>query len=302
MVEKILKTIARKENTGYWFVLPALLFMIGLVGFPVIYNLIISTYNVNVITLGMHSEKFVGLQNYINLFNDPTMRTSILNTFIFTIGSIILQFVIGFALAILFHMNFKISKFLRGIMLISWMIPVTVTALLFKFMLSPSGGVIDAILLNLHLISKPIGWFVDPNMSMWSVIIANTWIGIPFNLILLTTGLSNIPAVLYEAAEVDGAKISQRFFYITIPQMRASMLSVLILGVIYTSKVFDLIFVSTGGGPLSTTEVLSTYSYRLSFSQFSFSEGAAVANVLFFILVIVSIGYIKLINKDEVMS
>ena len=276
--------------------------MVGLVGFPVIYNLIISTYNENVITLGMHNEKFVGLQNYINLFNDPIMRTSILNTFVFTIGSIILQFVIGFGLAILFNINFKISKFLRGIMLISWMIPVTVTALLFKFMLSPSGGVIDAILLNLHLISKPIGWFVNPNMSMWSVIIANTWIGIPFNLILLTTGLSNIPAVLYEAAEVDGAKISQRFFYITIPQMRASMLSVLILGVIYTSKVFDLIFVSTGGGPLSTTEVLSTYSYRLSFSQFSFSEGAAVANVLFFILVIVSIGYIKLINKDEVMS
>lgn len=302
MAKKILKTIARKENTGYWFVLPALLFMVGLVGFPVIYNLIISTYNENVITLGMHNEKFVGLQNYINLFNDPIMRTSILNTFVFTIGSIILQFVIGFGLAILFNINFKISKFLRGIMLISWMIPVTVTALLFKFMLSPSGGVIDAILLNLHLISKPIGWFVDPNMSMWSVIIANTWIGIPFNLILLTTGLSNIPAVLYEAAEVDGAKISQRFFYITIPQMRASMLSVLILGVIYTSKVFDLIFVSTGGGPLSTTEVLSTYSYRLSFSQFSFSEGAAVANVLFFILVIVSIGYIKLINKDEVMS
>jgi multiple sugar transport system permease protein len=302
MAKKILKTITRKENTGYWFVLPALLFMVGLVGFPVIYNLIISTYNENVITLGMHNEKFVGLQNYINLFNDPIMRTSILNTFVFTIGSIILQFVIGFGLAILFNINFKISKFLRGIMLISWMIPVTVTALLFKFMLSPSGGVIDAILLNLHLISKPIGWFVNPNMSMWSVIIANTWIGIPFNLILLTTGLSNIPAVLYEAAEVDGAKISQRFFYITIPQMRASMLSVLILGVIYTSKVFDLIFVSTGGGPLSTTEVLSTYSYRLSFSQFSFSEGAAVANVLFFILVIVSIGYIKLINKDEVMS
>ena len=302
LVKKFFKIITKEDRKGYFFVLPALIFMMALVGFPIVYNFILSVYNVDVITMGQNSQVFVGLQNYIDLFKISTMRTSIVNTIVFTAGSILLQFVIGFALALLFNMKFALAKPLRGILLISWMIPVTVTALLSKFMLSSSGGVIDSILLSLHLISKPLDFLVSANMAMPSIIGVNVWIGIPFNMILLTTGLSNISQSYYEAAEVDGANAFQKFFSVTLPLMKTSMLSVIILGVIYTFKVFDLVFVSTGGGPVDATELLSTYAYRLSFTQYSFSQGAAVANVLFVLLFAVGIIYIKLVGKDEVMA
>ena len=296
------KRLSKGERTGYAFVLPALIFMLALVGFPIIYNFVLSFYNQDVMTMGQHSERFIGFGNYTDLFQISTTKTSIINTIVFTVGSIVFQFIIGFLLALLFHLDFKLAKPLRGVLLISWMIPVTVTALLFKFMLSSSGGVINTILVNMHLISKPLDFLVSPNLAMPSVIGINIWIGIPFNMILLTTGLSNIPDSYYEAAAIDGANTIQRFFKITLPLMKASMLSVIILGVIYTFKVFDLIWVGTGGGPVDATELLSTYAYRLSFTQYSFSKGAAVANILFVMLFIIGIVYIKLIGKDEVMD
>lgn len=293
---------AKGKGAGYAFVLPALVFMLALVGFPILYNFALSFTNQDVMTMGQHTEHFIGFQNYVELFGVPTMRTSIVNTIVFTAGSIAFQFVIGFLLALLFHQNFRLAKPLRGMLLISWMIPVTVTALLSKFMLSSSGGVINTILMALHVTGQPLDFLVTPELAMPSVIGINVWIGIPFNMILLTTGLNNIPDSYYEAAMVDGANAVQRFFRITLPLMKASMLSVIILGVIYTFKVFDLIWVSTAGGPVDATELLSTYAYRLSFSQYSFSKGAAVANVLFLLLLIVGFVYIRLIGKDEVMD
>ena len=299
---KVIKFLTKDDRKGYFFVLPSLIFMIALVGYPIIYNFILSLNNTDVITIGQHSEKFIGLKNYIDLFKVPTTTTSILNTIVFTVGSIAIQFLIGFALALLFSQKFKLAKPLRGILLISWMVPVTVTALLSKFMLSSSGGVINSILLTLHLIQKPLDFLVSYNMAMPSIIGINVWIGIPFNMILLTTGLSNIPGSYYEAAAVDGANAFVRFCKITLPLMKAAMLSVIILGVIYTFKVFDLVFVSTGGGPVDATELLSTYAYRLSFSQYSFSLGASAANILFVMLFIVGLLYIRLVGKDEVME
>lgn len=293
---------AKGKGAGYAFVLPALVFMLALVGFPILYNFALGFTNQDVMTMGQHTEHFIGFQNYVELFGVPTMRTSIVNTIVFTAGSIAFQFVIGFLLALLFHQNFRLAKPLRGMLLISWMIPVTVTALLSKFMLSSSGGVINTILMALHVTGQPLDFLVTPELAMPSVIGINVWIGIPFNMILLTTGLNNIPDSYYEAAMVDGANAVQRFFRITLPLMKASMLSVIILGVIYTFKVFDLIWVSTAGGPVDATELLSTYAYRLSFSQYSFSKGAAVANVLFLLLLIVGFVYIRLIGKDEVMD
>ena len=296
------KKLSKGNRVGYAFVLPALIFMLALVGFPIIYNFVLSFYNMDVMTMGQHTEKFIGFQNYTDLFQVPTTKTSIINTIVFTVGSIVFQFILGFLLAILFHQDFKLAKPLRGVLLISWMIPVTVTALLFKFMLSSSGGVINTILVYLHIIPKPLDFLVSSDLAMPSVIGINIWIGIPFNMVLLTTGLSNIPESYYEAAAIDGANAVQRFFKITLPLMKASMLSVIILGVIYTFKVFDLIWVGTGGGPVDATEVLSTYAYRLSFTQYSFSKGAATANILFVMLLVVGIIYIKLIGKDEVMN
>ena len=302
LINKHSSEFIREERKGYLFVLPALIFMLAFVGYPIIYNFILSFRDVNVTTFSQPIKPFVGLKNYIEVFQDPTMTVSIWNTLVFTLGSISIQFFVGLGLALLFNLKFKVSEPLRGLMVVGYLVPMTVTALLFKFMYSTSGGIINELLMQFHIISQPIGWIIDSNTSMFSVIMTNSWVGIPFNMLLLTTGLSNISPSLYEAGKVDGANVFQRFFKITLPSLRPAILSVLVLGFIYTFKVFDLVFVMTNGGPVNSTEVMSTFAYKLSFTQFSFSKGSAVANVLFIILCCVSLVYLKLIKEDEVMG
>jgi len=288
----------KHERIGYLFVLPALLFMIVLIGFPILYNIWISFLNIDVKTFALRDFTFQGLANYTHLFSD-ILPLTILNTFLYTLGSIVFQFTIGFALALFFCQNFSLSERIRGLLLISWMLPATVVGLLFKFMLSPSCGILNFIMMRLQLIDQPIPWLIDSSTALASVTMTNIWVGIPFNMILLTTGLKNIPNSLYESAVIDGAGRFQRLTWITIPMMKPTIMVVLILGFIYTFKVFDLIYVMTGGGPVNATEVLSTYSYRLSFSLYYFSRGAAAANVLFVLLFVVSLGYLKMINLEE---
>ncbi len=183
--------------------------------------------------------------------------------------------------------------------MISWIMPMTVVALMFKYIFSDS-GIANYILMNLHLIKEPVEWLTSTKTSMLAVIITNSWVGIPFNMLLLATGLSNIPGDIYESAMIDGAGGIKRFIYITVPMLKQSILAVLVLGFVYTFKVFDLIYVMTGGGPVDSTEVLSTYSYRESFQHFNFGTGAASANILFVCLFLVGLIYIKLIGKEDV--
>ncbi len=131
----------------------------------------------------------------------------------------------------------------------------------------------------------PIEWLLKPMNAMWSIVIANTWIGIPFNMILLTTGLTTIPKDIYESAAIDGAHAVQRFFRITLPLLKPAMMSLLVLGFIYTFKVYELVVIMTKGGPVNATEMMSTYAYKLSFDQFHFSQGAAAANIMFLVLI-----------------
>lgn len=206
---------------------------------------------------------------------------------------------IGFALAVFFSKKFTFAKPIRGILLVPWMIPITVTALIFKLLFATDVGVLNYILKSLHLISENIEWLTTPNTAMFALICANVWIGIPFNMILISTGLTTISKELYESASIDGATKVQSFFRITLPLLRPTIESVLILGFIYTFKVYDLVYVMTSGGPVNSTHMLSTYSYKLSFEMFQYSKGSAVANVLLVILMIVGIFYIKATNEEE---
>ena len=176
---------------------------------------------------------------------------------------------------------------------------MTVTALIFKFMFSTDVGIINYILKSLGIISQNIEWLTNPKTAMIAVIIANIWIGIPFNTILISTGLTTIPQELYESASIDGASSIQQFFKITVPLLRPTIESVLVLGFIYTFKVYDLIYVMTSGGPVNSTHLLSTYSYKLSFEMFRYSMGSAVANVLLLILLLVGMLYLHITMKGE---
>lgn len=293
------KKFFKNENIGYLFTLPALVYMLFFVGYPIISNIILSLQDVNVRTLNAKDKPFVGLSNYKELLQDSVLRQSIWNTLLFTCACIVLQFVIGFALALFFNRKFSFAKPVRGLMMMPWMIPVTITALIFKFIFSSNVGIINQILQGMHLLDGPIDWLTQPGTAMFALIAANVWIGIPFNMILLTTGLSTIPGDLYESASIDGANKVQRFFKITLPLLKPAIESVLILGFIYTFKVFDLVYVMTNGGPVNSTHMLSTYSYKLSFELFKYSKGAAVANILFIILFCVSLLYLKFSYSEE---
>lgn len=291
----------KKENIGYLFILPAVIFLIVFVGYPICYNIIMSFQNVDLMALNTGIKPFVGIENYREIFENPVFYRALSNTLFYTVACIIFQFTIGFGLALFFNIEFRLAKVIRGLIMVAWLLPLTVTALNFKFMFGINGGVINELLLNLHIIKEPVEWLLGQNSSMWSLIITNVWIGIPFNMILLVTGLSTIPTSIYESASIDGTNWFQKIVYITIPSIKASILSVITLGFINTFKVFDLVFIMTNGGPVNATEVLSTMSYRYSFDQFKFSMGSTVANILCIVLGIVTMIYIKFVNQDEVM-
>lgn len=296
---KQIKSFFRYENIGLLYALPAFLYMLFFVGYPIVSNLILSLQNVTVRNLVRGSRDFIGFDNYIKLMNDPVFLRAMFNTLLFTVSCLVVQFVIGFALALLFQKDFSFARPVRGLLMIPWMIPMTVTALIFKFMFSTDVGIINYFLKSAGLITENIQWLTSPSTAMTAVITANIWIGIPFNTILISTGLTTIPLELYESAAIDGANGRQKFFKITLPLMRTTIESLLVLGFIYTFKVYDMVYVMTGGGPVNSTHLLSTYSYKLSFEMFQYSLGSSAANVLLVILLLVGVVYLKITMKGE---
>jgi len=293
-------TIAkRKTLEGYGFILPGFLYVMFILGYPLIYNVILSFKNTNVKNFAKGTSEFVGFSNYVILFHDETFMLVLRNTFIFTICCLAFQFTIGFLFALFFSQKFKLSGPIRGLILVGYMMPMSVTAMLGKNIFGVSEGVINDLLLKTGLIHQPVEWLVGSGTAFAAVIAVNCWVGIPFNMLLLTSGLTGISQDVYESASMDGANKFQRFFYITLPLMKSSILAVLMLGFIYTFKAFDLMFIMTNGGPLNATDVLGTYAYNLSFTKYEFSLGSAAAMVLFVCLFAIGLFYLRLITKED---
>ncbi len=289
------------ERVGYLFIIPGLLYMACLMFYPIIYNFILSFQKVDVMSLMKPDKEFIFFDNYINVFEKGAIFNSINKSFIFTIGCIVFQFSLGLLLAVLFNRQLKIYKFMKAVIMVPYIMPVTVTAILWKFMFSVKGGIINEALMMLGIIKQPVEWLLMPDSAMWSVIIGNIWCGVPFNMILLASGLVSIPAEMYESALIDGANAIQKFIYITIPLLKASIKAVLVLGFVYTFRCFELVYVMTAGGPVDGTEIIPILSYKRSFVQFNFSEGAAIGNIMFIILFTVGLLYTRMISKEEVM-
>ena len=294
-----MKAFFRHENVGLLFALPAVVYMLIFVGYPIVHNIILGFQDVDVMNFLRGQKHFVGFDNYVQLFHDEVFFKSVGNTFVFTVCCLFFQFLIGFALAMFFNRKFSFARPVRGILMMPWMIPMTITALMFKFMFSTKVGVVNNILTGLGITSANIEWLTDQNIAMIPVIIANVWIGIPFNMILISTGLTSIPGEVYESAAIDGAGPFQQFIRITLPLMRSTIESILVLGFIYTFKVYDLVYVMTSGGPVNSTQLMSTYSYKLSFDNFLYSKGSAVANALLVILLLVGIVYLRITTRGE---
>ena len=294
-----MKIATKKKLEGYIFILPGFIYILVILGYPLIYNVVLALRNVNVKTFASHTDVFVGLGNFKMLIADPTFRKIFRNTLVFTFGCLFFQFTIGFIFALFFSQKFSLAGPIRGLVLVAYMMHMSVTALHGKNMFDVSSGVFNDLLMKMHLIKSPVEWLLSGGTAMAAVIFMNCWVGIPFNMLLLTSGLTGISQDIYESAEVDGASKFQKFIYITLPLVKPAITAVLMLGFIYTFKAFDLQFVMTSGGPLNATDVLGTYSYQLSFTQYEFSKGSASAIILFCCLFIVGLFYLRMIARED---
>jgi multiple sugar transport system permease protein len=291
--------LSGEKLTPYFFILPSVLFLGAILGFPILFSIVISFQKYDLQALISKQAQFIGFKNYYDVLSDPPFMVALTHSLKFTFFSILFQFTIGLGLAILLSKAFPLSNVMRGLLLSGWQIPSIVTGTIFLWLFNLDYGLINFLMTSLRIVNEPIGWVVQADAALPAVIIANIWLGIPFNLIMLSAGLTGIPEDIYEAATVDGANGWQKIVHLTVPLLRPTILAVLMLGFIYTLRVFDLIWIMTKGGPGNATEVLPTLAYRLSFVHFDFGKSAAIAVVILIILLIAAVGYLKLIVQEE---
>jgi multiple sugar transport system permease protein len=292
----------RRPTSPHWaawaFLAPVTLYLALFYAYPLYRNLDLSLRDYTVRSFVQGDAPFTGLANYTKVFDDPTFAPALLHTVVFTAVCLVFQYAIGLALAVFFHQHFRLSATLRALFLVPWLLPLIVSASTWSWMLNSDSGIVNA---ALHAVGVgPVNWLTSPDWSLTSVILANIWIGVPFNLVVLYSGLQSIPASLYEAAALDGANAWQRFWRITFPLLRPVSAITLLLGLVYTLKVFDIIWIMTKGGPADSSTTFATWSYQLGFGNLlpAFGPGAAVGNLLVVAALVFGLIYLKVQRKQ----
>ncbi|MGH3253027.1 MAG: carbohydrate ABC transporter permease [Trebonia sp.] len=294
--------VLRSPQWAAWaFIAPVVLYLGAFYAYPLYRNIDLSVRSYTVTSFVTGNAPFAGFANYADIFRDATFAPALLNTVIFVFVSIAFQFAAGLALAVFFARRFRLSGFLRALFLVPWLLPLLVSASTWSWMLNSDSGIVNSFLEAFGI--GQINWLTSPSWSLVAVLIANIWIGIPFNLVIMYSGLQSIPGEIFEAASIDGANGWQRFWRITFPLLRPVSAITLLLGFVYTLKVFDIIWIMTRGGPATSSTTLAIWSYQLSFGSLlpDFSSAAAVGNVLIVIAVVFALVYIRARNRLEAM-
>jgi multiple sugar transport system permease protein len=279
------------------FLVPAVAYLLLFFGYPVVQNVVMGFQEYTTRTFYTGEAPWVGPANYVAVLTSPVFDQALLNTVLFTVGSIVGQFCIGLAIAVFFQRRFPLSGLLRSLLLLPWLIPLIVSGAVWRWILDQDNGALNRFLGGIGLIGENPGWLTSTSLALIAVIGVNIWIGIPFNTTILYGGLQDIPGELYEAAALDGATGWRAFRHVTWPLLRPVVNVVLVLGVVYTIKVLDIILGLTGGGPANATQTIATQSYHLSFQEFRFGEGAALGNVLIVISLVFALLYLRANRK-----
>ena len=279
---------ARRRRWGlWWFVAPAALFLTAFFAVPVVNNITMSFREYTTATFYTGEAPFVGLDNYVTVVTSGIFARLTVNTLTFTVVSLAATFVIGLLLALFFNTHFRLNAVLRSLILLPWLLPLIISAAVWRRMMDTGSGVLNQITGAVGLGEVP--WLTDPRIALYSVILVNVWVGIPFVMVILYGGLQEIPRDLYEAASLDGATGVRSFALITWPLLRPVVIIVLMLGFIYTIRVLDIVLALTGGGPADATQTYATQAYQLSFTNFEFGTGAALSNILIVVTLLVSV-------------
>jgi multiple sugar transport system permease protein len=239
---------------------------------------------------------FAGLANYTTVLTDPDFLVALKNTFIFIGLSTVAHLVLGLTFAMLLNtplLGGVTKAIFRVIYILPWLFTVAVIAVIWRLMLDPA-GVVNYVLTTVGGLTEGVDWLSDPGMALWALTFINVWAGFPFFMMSILAGLQGISPDLYEAAAVDGAGAVRQFWSVTIPQLRPVLISMAVLDLIWTSQQFALIWMTTGGGPLNATEMLSTFTYKQAFSSYEFGTASASAVIVLLLTMVLAFFYVRL--------
>jgi multiple sugar transport system permease protein len=285
----------RESRSGYFFTLPALLVVFSLIIYPLGYAIFISTQRTNLIS----EWEFVGARYYAQLLTDPEFLNSLKISLVFAFFVVVGNFVVGLLLAVILNQNIKFATFFKIILMLPWLLPEVVVALIWKWLFNPTYGLINYILNSIGIIDSDVSWFDSSASALAGVIFVATWKGYPIVMIMMLAGMKNIPQERYEAAAVDGASRLQQFRHITLPGLRPIFLVTLILETAWWFKHFTIIWLMTSGGPAGATKVVSIDIYQQAFANFNFGLAAAESVIILSILLAASYIYSRAIRDDN---
>jgi len=278
-----LKTSTKKKLTGIAFVLPCVIILVLMMAYPLIQTFAFSFTDIKLPNFEL---KFIGLKNFVTAFSKPEVSIVIRNTIIWTVFSVFVRLVLGLVSALIMNSNVKGIVTLRVIALLPWTVPLIVSSNTWRWILQSENGVINGTLRAMGLGGWAHTWLANASTALPSIMVANTWVGFPFVMMMLLSAMQGLSRDLYEAAEIDGANGFHLFRYITLPGIKPVILVVLALETISAINSFDMIFVMTGGGPGGATEIFGLFIYRLAFTNFDFGSASAVSVVLITIAVL----------------
>jgi len=284
--------LERESALAFWLLVPTLALLTMFIAYPFVRGVWLSLTNS---VVGVPGE-YIGLKNFVKLWNDSIFRTAALNTFVYTGVTTVFKLALGLWLALLLNRHFRGKAWVRAFILLPFIIPTVLSTLAWKWMFDPTFSVFNWLFWKLSIINARINWLGDPELAMASISAVNIWRGVPFYAISLLAGLQTINQDLHEAAAIDGANRFQRFWYVTWPLLLPVTMVVMLFSVIQTFADFQLVYVMTGGGPANATHLFATYAYQLGIGTGLLSEGAAISLAMFpflFLIVVVQLLYIR---------
>jgi multiple sugar transport system permease protein len=282
-VRALTDLLARDTAVAYAFVAPAFFLLLFLVAYPFVLSVWFSLSDARVGETG----SWVGLDNFRRLLSSAIFLQTLQNSIVFTALALGAKTVFGMVLALLLFRIGRFKRLIRGAVLLPFIVPTALSTLVWWWMFEPLYSVVNWTLKSLHLVNHDIPWLPDPYLAMFTVVLVNTWRGLPFFAITLLAGLVAIPRELYEAAESDGAGPLARFWHVTIPLVKPVLAVVILFSAIFTLGDFNIVYVLTKGGPMNMTHLFATYSFALGLQGGQIGQGAAVSLFLFPILLIV---------------
>jgi multiple sugar transport system permease protein len=285
---------ASEALTGYFLISPAVFLMAVLLAYPFVLAVWISLTDR---VLG-EPGKFIGLANFLRVLQDPLFRQTVWNSFVYTFSTVLLKMVLGIILALILNQEMPCRNLIRGALLLPWIVPTSLSVLTWLWMFDSLFSIVNYILLGLGFISKKIPWLGDPFWAMVSVVIVNTWRGLPFFAVSLLAGLMTIPKELYEAAETDGARAARQFWHITLPLLQPVIAVVVLFSTIWTFADFQIVYILTHGGPINATQIFATMAYDVALVAGRIGEGSAISLFLFPALLVVIVLLLRYLRRE----